>query len=310
MTDEILGYIYEHFKLTTPEEKNAFVFSLIPEARKLWGSYQKEKPDYNYDNELAQIVYLLRYYLPYAKPIGEILELLKTSEFAHYLAPLITSSDLDIAFFGAGPAPELYGFLDYIHNNSWSAKSITAHLFDEKKWIIARKIAKEKILSKILQRVPRKNRDLLTADWEWTFDYGGKPDGWEFLSKCKLIWFQNCFNESKVEEIVSFICHIPYEIASESLIILVDLTRTMSDTLRFKEICNRIIKDDFVVKYSNLTLLRNMKPLCITNCDLNNRLSLDLKNKLFYVGQFATPETSGLILKNKFEYNYAVFRKK
>ena len=114
MTDEILGYIYEHFKLTTAEEKNAFVLSLIPEARKLWISYQNGKPENDYDNELAQIVYLLRYYLPYAKPIGEILELLKTSEFAHYLAPLITSSDLDIAFFGAGPAPELYGFLDYI----------------------------------------------------------------------------------------------------------------------------------------------------------------------------------------------------
>jgi hypothetical protein len=309
MTDEILGYIYEHFKLTTAEEKNAFILSLIPEARKLWGSYQNGLVKYDYDTELAQIVYLLRYYLPYAKPIQEILEHLKTSEFDHFLTPLTTSTDLDIAFFGAGPAPELYGFLDYIHNNDWSAKSITAHLFDEKKWSVARKITKENILSKILQRVPRKNRDLLTADWEWTFDCPVKPDGWEFLSKCKLIWFQNCFNESEVEEIVSFICNIPYEIASESLIILVDLTRTMSDTLRFKEICNGIIKDDFVVKYSNLTLLRNMEPLCISNYDLNSRLSLDLKNKLFYVGQYATPETSGLILKNRFEYNYAVFRK-
>jgi len=312
MTDEILGYIYEHFKKTTPEEKNAFVLSLIPEARELSKSYHQPSVKYDYDKDLAQIVYMLRYYLPYSKNVLEVFKRLEVSNYKNYCFDNFKNSpDLDIAIFGAGPAPELYGFLDYIHNNNWSAKSITAHLFDEKKWIIARKIAKEKILPKIIHRRDQKfNRDLLIADWWMAFDSAGIPEGWEFIPKCKLAWFQNCFNEAKTEDIISFLSNLATHINSRSLIILTDLKRKGgNDSKKFKEICDGIDNSKWIAT-NNTKLLKIIEEVVyISYHDLNLNLSPDLKNKLFYVSGTRSLESEYLNLKKDNNFNLCVFLK-
>jgi hypothetical protein len=310
MTDEILGYIYEYLKCENLEEKNQLISSLRDDARKLSMSYNSG-PDVKceYESASTQIAYLLRYYLPYSQTVNEVFkEIKKKGTCEDYLQKIKSLSKLKLAILGAGPAPELFGLVKLIIRQKWSTKTIHAHLCDKNSWSITRELVKEKILPSITKNT---NLKIQIQNWQMQFDSDTDNDlkKWEFLSDCKLIWLQNCFNENTDKSITSLLRNIAFHIKPEALIILLDSLRTTNDTFRFRKICNILNTTDNneSIGFNFKTIVSNT--LDIENLNLYQQISPDIKNKLFYVGEPITSENSYLNLKKTFKYNLCILQK-
>jgi len=149
----------------------------------LWESYRATAIRPRYDLADVQACYLLRYFPSYTLLLPHVLGLVGED---------FDQEEINVSFFGAGPAPEFVGLINYLRNRS-SATSINCSLFDSSaQWEFARAISLGAILR---SRWPRKDLSLeeiatdLTRRWE--------PNGLELTSgdELDLAVFQNCLNE-------------------------------------------------------------------------------------------------------------------
>src|SRR4051812_19784011 len=108
----IVRALFEANNCVTPAGQAEYLRSLRPAVRALWDAYRDPSGvvhNPQYVAAATQAVYMLRYFPGYT-------QLLPTCLSAQEPGHLVTMNDpiVRAAYFGAGPAPEVYGTLQFL----------------------------------------------------------------------------------------------------------------------------------------------------------------------------------------------------
>src|SRR5687767_12883842 len=143
MYELILKALFSMNNRFTPEEQACYLKDLKPAAKALWRAY---KPGYgntvnaSYDQSATQAVYMLRYFPQYAAIVDVVLdELFEKSGFS------FNDELLHVSLFGCGPAPELWGIMQFVRRRFPKSQMVVVHLFDvaSRQWAPSRTITLE-----------------------------------------------------------------------------------------------------------------------------------------------------------------------
>ncbi|MBI3743294.1 MAG: hypothetical protein HY261_03290 [Chloroflexi bacterium] len=189
MYDQILKALFEANSCKTDKEEIAYLNGLKPSAQQLWDAYQNQAVKVSYADSNIRAAYLLRYFPPYTQLIQQVLlgvdrNALKT----------LNQTSIKACFFGAGPAPELYGFLRFLKRSHPRAKSVDAHLYDVSRddWQFALEINRRTLIPQFWNSLRT-----LTVKFDIAkpraIQLGGQVRGTLQLSD--IVVFQNCLNE-------------------------------------------------------------------------------------------------------------------
>ena len=211
--NEILDGIYSAKGLGTNTERHDFLRSLQEPAKELWDEYRKPEISPDYQRLEYQIVYLLRYFLPYSLPVPTVLSfLMKKGNFSECLVDLfnwtkdsiyvdeyrhnyLDNRQLIASLFGCGPCPELYGLMHYLKGGQIGR--IDASMFDRCAGFLGWEYSREIVFQRLLRhiQIPR-----LDHPDEFAVDIAAPSGLGDSTSERKvetsdLIIFQFCLNE-------------------------------------------------------------------------------------------------------------------
>lgn len=188
----ILKALYLLNNLNTDEEKARYLQSLKPTAislRRGFNPFAGPNVNADYRSEVVQSSYMLRYFPQYSLIIGLVLDELKNRQ----ISLPFDHEEISACFFGAGPCPEVYGFIQFLNNDFSRVRKVTAYTFDiiSDEWAYARDITEQYLISAIWQgrelELINNNFDLSQADSI------NKLTG--IINSSSLLVFQNCLNE-------------------------------------------------------------------------------------------------------------------
>lgn len=174
-----------------------------------------------YDNEALRVAYLLAYYPHYIQPIAETLCKLDSSVFM----PFNDLRKLQACFFGAGPAPEVLGWLSAMKTCLPDINVTLAHLFDKYHWSVGQIITRElvpfywKSLGQF-RYFPRQV-DITDPYDEWTYSCSNA------IKSSQMLIMQNCLNDEigGANILLANIEQIMDSASENTLLIIIDLER-------------------------------------------------------------------------------------
>ncbi len=186
--EEILYQVYG-YKLDDLNEKNSKnIKECIVELRK---SYRNDTPITKYSQDDIRKAYMLAYYPNYAKLAYDI-----TSKYIlKHIDLEVLGKALNIVFWGAGPAAEVYGFCKALDNLKLN-KRVRISISDlEKQWKEQREITKK--LLRNLENIKASNfKDLSGCDL--TYNCKNICFNWTSCEKTTfnsdIYFMQNCIN--------------------------------------------------------------------------------------------------------------------
>ncbi|BAZ47833.1 hypothetical protein NIES4103_04370 [Nostoc sp. NIES-4103] len=108
--ENILNGICEINQISSYESLKKYLKDLQPYALSLWQSYRRENVKVNYSDLNIQAAYLIRYYPLYAAMTLQVFKDLSQRTL------LLSNNTLQVCLFGAGPAPEAVGLINYLKN--------------------------------------------------------------------------------------------------------------------------------------------------------------------------------------------------
>lgn len=223
---EPLNDIYEHvltgicnFKGIGSEDEDSlslYLQSLKPYARRLWQSYRSSSVEVNYRESDAQAAYFIRYYPYYAQMTREVLESL------HRDALPFESSHVQACFFGAGPAPETIGLINYLNNNFPNVTSVQVQTYDiaADTWWISRDITRNYLVPCYWQ-----GQFILNADIINLGDSNALYKIINVIKNSSLFVVQNCLNEVLTANADIFLDNISFlvsEMPQRSILVIAD----------------------------------------------------------------------------------------
>ena len=300
MYQTILDYMYNYLRLSTNLrlsthcEKEECLKGLQPFAVELWQSYMNASVHANYASFGTQMVYMLRYFPPYSQLLPVILEQLDGLPFSE--------PHIHAAFFGAGPAPELYGLIQYFRRRRQNVHNVTAHLYDIAidKWTNARNLNVQELIPQLWPKCliyPKYEVNVNCCQMDI-----GKRDviqttQFSTISQCQIVVFQNCLNEldSRLHinalENISTILH---QMTSGSLLIIIDPYKYCISTDFINDLAAKIQTE----KLGNILLRTAMDfPEEYDTRDIQSQMPPIITESLFIGRDSSIPEHSGLILK-------------
>lgn len=190
-------------------------------VRELREAYWSSDDNPNYESEALRVAYLLTYYPHYIQPIAETLMKLDQSVFY----PFENLSKLQACFFGAGPAPEVLGWLAAIKGFLPNIDSTLAHLFDKYHWSVGQIITRELVPMywKSLGRFryfPR-IQDITDPFDEWTYSCSNA------IKTSQMLIMQNCLNDEigGADTLVNNIEKLMDIAPNDTLLVILDLEK-------------------------------------------------------------------------------------
>jgi hypothetical protein len=191
MYDSMLKALYSLNELNAEGERAAYLRSLKPVARELRSSfnpYAAPHVEVDYRSKQTQAAYMLRYFPQYSLIIRLVLGKLRNKQ----IELPFNREEISASFFGAGPCPEIYGFLRFLSAGFPNIRKVTANAFDiiSGEWAYAREITEHHLIPSIWQRafeLNASNFDLSQAgSTRWLA---------HTINASSLLVFQNCLNE-------------------------------------------------------------------------------------------------------------------
>ena len=111
--------IYEETRIRALKATQTYVIDLRR-------SYRNTPCNVNYEDRFLRAAYMLAYFPYYIETVHRVLDGLPNYHLPRY----IFDNNMNICFYGAGPAPELLGFLSYLELHRNSVQRINSYLFD------------------------------------------------------------------------------------------------------------------------------------------------------------------------------------
>ena len=188
----ILKALYLLNNLNTDEERARYLQDLKPTAislRRGFNPFAGPNVNADYRSEVVQSAYMLRYFPQYSLIIGLVLDELKNRQ----ISLPFDDEEISACFFGAGPCPEVYGFIRFLNSAFSRVRKVTAYTFDiiSDEWAYARDITEQYLIPAVWQR---RELELINN----TFDLS-QADSinklTEIIRSSSLVVLQNCFNE-------------------------------------------------------------------------------------------------------------------
>lgn len=220
----ILDALYELNNVKTEAEQAAYLQSLQPYAKALRESYdpsQGHHVNVDYRDPQAQAAYLIRYFPQYSQILPTILNELR---YRGISVPF-EKGILSLASFGCGPAPEIYGLIQFLNNYYKDITRIRAHTFDilAQEWTYSRSINEQKLIPDIWRerkvRVDNTVFDLATENGIDVIESSIKTS--------QLVTFQNCLNEVSPllhRRVINNLRSIVQVMQQNALMIVIDLS--------------------------------------------------------------------------------------
>lgn len=125
MYENILRGIFQEHGIHDERTQVDYLRSLQGPMRNLWQSYRNSNIRTEYHCVHTQSAYLLRYYLPYAYLLPYAL-----SRNNQIVENLRNMQQLNVCMIGCGPAPELFGLLEFLSYIQSQIASVRACLAD------------------------------------------------------------------------------------------------------------------------------------------------------------------------------------
>jgi hypothetical protein len=145
----------------------------------------------DYSHRYNKGAYLLAYYPAYTEILYNVLRNLPQD----IIVPSFEQTKLRGCFFGAGPAPEIIGWLSYLEENVSIVETATAYLLDKyvNIWRVGQEITRYQVAPKFWP-----DRKIITVPHE--FDFLNIDTYWNesverCVSLCNFFVMQNCLNE-------------------------------------------------------------------------------------------------------------------
>lgn len=272
MYNLILEALYHLNNLSSVEEQRQYLQSLKPFARQLRKSYDPSlaaSVQADYRSTKTQSAYMLRYFPQYSQVIRIILNRLD----AQFSLPF-KQEELSACFFGAGPAPEVYGFLRFLSTSFSNVQKVTVYTFDiiSDEWSYSRKITEGYL-------IPSTWRDRTLAVVNNEFDLTQINSLNKFsniIRSSTLNVFQNCLNEISRNfhsNVVDNFKSLVKLMSSGSILMVIDLSSYAGALQLISQIENMIRSENLasvLVSTSNghgrydAVSLRNLLPEAIT----------------------------------------------
>lgn len=224
MYELILEALYRLNNLTGAEEKAHYLQSLKSVAQQLRGSYNPNAAPtvrVNYRPKNVQAAYMLRYFPQYSQVLRIILNRLKNAQ----VSLPFDQENLSACFFGAGPAPEVYGFAQFLNAAFSNNKKLTAYTFDiiSDEWNYSRGITEHSLVPSIWQN---RTFELISKKFDIT-QANSVNQFAAIVGQARLIVFQNCLNEINQNSYPSVIANLKSLIgsmSSGSVLTVIDLS--------------------------------------------------------------------------------------
>lgn len=218
--EQLLEGVFEQQKLTTDTAKVDYLHKLQPTVTEISRSFRNQNVDTDYSNTNTQNAYLLRYFPSYTQLLPTALHDLDGDNIW-----LPEVSELHSMLFGCGPAPELVGLLQYLHDSDHYCKQIAPQFVDiaATDWQESRKLTAKYVMNPVRHgRIWKKlSNPVIDADIADN-DLKSKIDP----ATCHLAVFQNCFNEiSNANQALENIKHIALAMPVGSLVVIIDRSR-------------------------------------------------------------------------------------
>lgn len=224
MYDLILTALYQLNNLNSDEERAQYLHSLKPTARNLRSSFNPSiapNVSVNYRPKDIQAAYMLRYFPLYTQVIRSILNKLRIAR----IALPFNQENVSACFFGAGPAPEAYGFIQFLNSNFKNVQKVTAYSFDiiSDEWAYWRNATENYLIPGIW-----KNRKFEMLGSK--FDLSQTDSVNELIKEIaasRLIVFQNCLNEisqGSYPNVVANFTSLIRAMSSGSILLVIDLS--------------------------------------------------------------------------------------
>lgn len=294
MYQAILSHIYHVQGLNTSAQQEAYLQYLQPLAKQLWSSYREVHVQVDYSNIDVQAIYMLRYYPAYS----ELLPYIFSLNNLHIDGPHIQA-----AFFGVGPAPELYGLVKYLlqfHN----IQSISTHLYDiaTNEWAFSRNITIQNLIPDIIQQ-------RLFTSKSYVFDIR-QPQSTNSISTelvvgCDFFVFQNCLNElgennhnNAIDNIVSLLRR-----ASQGSVLAIIDRVGYDSALSLIESIERIVLNE------GLGIVLKQKDMNYDAEEVRDQMPVVVKNNLFFGVSSHYAGHAGLILAKSIKYHSILIQK-
>jgi hypothetical protein len=221
MYDLILTALYQLNNVNTDAEKARYLQSLQPATLELFRAYQSSFVNVDYREPNTQAAYMIRYFPQYSQIIRIILSDLKDRNI---LLPF-NQSDLSVSFFGSGPSPEIYGFLQFLNADFQRVRKVTAYTFDiiSDEWSYSREITVKHLLPSIWN-----NRQFDLVPNGFDLSQANSVDRFtDIIGLSKLIVFQNCLNEvgqNLYSNVIANLVSLVHAMNSNSILIIADLS--------------------------------------------------------------------------------------
>jgi hypothetical protein len=194
MHDIILKGLSSLHGLSSEKELSGFLRGLRPTAKSLWQAYRSSFVNISYRKPTVQTTYMLRYFPPYAEVTRVVLDELHRKEVLPFQEEL-----LYVNLFGCGPAPELYGIMQFLKSRFPRSEMIIGHLFDvaSESWTYSRRITLDYLVpalwGKQLFEAHAIPFDLSMSGSSAAFNTTN--DCSKEIGEVNLVVFQNCLNE-------------------------------------------------------------------------------------------------------------------
>ncbi|MBV9924534.1 MAG: hypothetical protein JOZ96_05780 [Acidobacteria bacterium] len=290
MYDAILKALYSLNNLNSDAERAAYLRSLKPVARSLRSSFNPYAAPHvkvDYRSRDVQSAYMLRYFPQYSQIIRLVLNRLMNRRiklpFDH--------EEISASFFGAGPAPEVYGFLQFLNAGFRNIRKVSAKTFDviSNEWAYARAITINHLIPSMWQHSVELNAS--------NFDLSQTASAENLaqtINSSSMLVFQNCLNEisqNLYPNVVENINSLVYAMRPESILMIIDLSSYPAALELIERIENSVRSQQPVTVLIGLhegeriydaIVFRNMLPPMITQNLLTGEDGLIPRRKIKY----------------------------
>lgn len=240
----------------------------------------------NYTSNEYKAIYLLAYYPFYTYPLNYILE--------NHKVEIENTKKINVAFFGSGPAPELLGFLNYIHKKEISKIEVSFFDKNEKEWKNAREITINKLAPKYYdgEIITISKFCDFTKSYDTCINYFNCEKS---VVESDFVIFQNFFNEINLtNEILEHLIFIFNNMKNKSKLIIVDLKYKETKDMMFD--VEKIIEEKY-----NGKLIHKFNSE-VKTMSLANIIPKIIEDNLFENKDYLYP-------KRKVEFHYSLIQK-
>ncbi len=192
-----------------------------PYVKKLRKAYEEQPAIVDYSCPYTRKAYLLAYYPHYIEPLYWLLDSLRCDE----LEEMFSKKHLRGCFFGAGPAPEVIGWISFLDRYFPGVEYAIAYLLDKytESWYGGQNITRECLAPGYWP-----GRRLIFKPLEYDLREPARvpnPDVERALQRSNLFVMQNCLNDlpDDPEQIMQMVLEQFFQFPEGSLFILIDL---------------------------------------------------------------------------------------